>query len=119
MHNLKNLIWFNNIDIETFYPRCYDLALQEEQDDFAQEYMAIKAEGFLKRYVRELRETAANGDEIKSTVKEKVIRVAMKVSERRLKDLNEMIDDPKAFEMLVSPEEWKILSYDELNDIKL
>ena len=27
MHNLKNLIWFNNIDIETFYPRCYDLAL--------------------------------------------------------------------------------------------
>jgi len=30
MHNLKNLIWFNNIDIETFYPRCYDLALTEE-----------------------------------------------------------------------------------------
>ena len=27
MHNLKNLIWFNNIDIETFYPRCYDLSL--------------------------------------------------------------------------------------------
>ena len=34
MHNLKNLIWFNNIDIETFYPRCYDLSLTEEQDDF-------------------------------------------------------------------------------------
>ena len=27
MHNLKNLIWFNSIDIDTFYPRCYDLAL--------------------------------------------------------------------------------------------
>jgi hypothetical protein len=35
MHNLKNLIWFNNIDIETFYPRCYDLTLPDEQDDFA------------------------------------------------------------------------------------
>ena len=34
MHNLKNLIWFNNIDIETFYPRCYDLSLPEEQEDF-------------------------------------------------------------------------------------
>lgn len=30
-----------------------------------------------------------------------------------------MIDDPKAFEMLVSPEEWKILGYDELNEKKL
>lgn len=58
MHNLKNLIWFNNIDIETFYPRCYDLALTEEQDDFAQEYMAVKAECHLKRFVRELRESA-------------------------------------------------------------
>jgi hypothetical protein len=36
-------------------------------------------------------------------VKEKVIKIAMIVCERRLKDLNEMIDDPKAFEMLVSP----------------
>jgi hypothetical protein len=36
-------------------------------------------------------------------VKEKVIKIAMNVCERRLKDLNEMIDDPKAFEMLVSP----------------
>mgnify|MGYP006907046573 CR=1 FL=1 len=52
MHNLKNLIWFNNIDIETFYPRCYDLALQEECDDFAQEYMAVKAECHIKKYVR-------------------------------------------------------------------
>jgi len=30
MHSLKNLIWFNNVDIETFYPRCYDLALPDE-----------------------------------------------------------------------------------------
>lgn len=58
MHNLKNLIWFNNIDIETFYPRCYDLALVEEQEDFAQEYMAVKAECHLKKFVREVRLSA-------------------------------------------------------------
>lgn len=110
MHNLKNLIWFNNIDIETFYPRCYDLALTEEQDDFAQEFMAIKAECHLKRYIRELRESAAVEDgEIKTGVKDKVIKVAMKVCERRLKDLNELIDDPSGFELLVSPDEWRIL----------
>jgi len=33
-HNLKNLIWFNNVDIDTFYPRCFDLAMQEELEDF-------------------------------------------------------------------------------------
>jgi len=120
MHNLKNLIWFNNIDIETFYPRCYDLSLTEEQDDFIQEFMAVKAECFIKKYIRELRETAASEEgEIKTTVKEKIIKLAMRVVERRLKDLNEMIDDPKAFEDLVSEAEWKILGADELNEKKL
>ena len=120
MHNLKNLIWFNNIDIETFYPRCYDLCLTEEQDDFAQEYMAVKAESHLKRWIRELRESAKSEEgEIKSAVKPKVIQTAITVNMRRLKDLNEMIDDPKAFELLVSPEEWKILSFDELSEEKM
>lgn len=95
MHNLKNLIWHNNIDVETFYPRCYDLALTEEQEDFAQEYMAVKAECHLRKFVRQLRESASSEEgEIKTTVKEKVVKVAIKVCERRLKDLNELIDDP-------------------------
>jgi len=38
------------------------------------------------------------------------------VCERRLKDLDELIDDPKAFENLVSAEEWKILGADEPNE---
>jgi len=25
-HSLKNLIWFSNVDIDKFYPRCFDLA---------------------------------------------------------------------------------------------
>ena len=29
-HSLKNLIWFNAVDIDTFYPRCYDLGIEEE-----------------------------------------------------------------------------------------
>jgi len=117
MHNLKNLIWFNNIDIETFYPRCYDLSLTEEQDDFIQEFKAVKAECILKRYIRELRESAQSEEsDIKTSVKEKALKVAMKVIERRLKDLDELIDDPKAFQDLVSPEEWKILGADELNE---
>jgi len=40
--------------------------------------------------------------EIKTTVKERKIKIAIKVCERRLKDLNELIDDPKAFQDLVN-----------------
>lgn len=120
MHNLKNLIWFNNIDIETFYPRCYDLSLQEECEDFEQEYKAVKAECHVKRFVRELRESANSEEgEIKTTVKDKVLKTSIKICQRRLKDLNEMIDDPTAFEYMVTPEEWRIIGADELNEKKL
>ena len=103
MTNLKNLIWFNNIDIETFFPRCYDLSLEEECDDFNQEFKAVKAECVLKKYIRQLKESAMSEEgEIKTTVKERKIKIAIKVCERRLKDLNELIDDPKAFQDLVN-----------------
>ena len=82
--------------------------------------MAVKAECHLKKYVRELRQSAMSEEgEIKTTVKEKCLKLAIKVSERRLKDLNELIDDPTGFESLVSVEEWKILGADELNEKKL
>ena len=42
-HSLKNLIWFNAVDIDTFYPRCYDMGLPEEVDDFTQEFKSVKA----------------------------------------------------------------------------
>ena len=51
-----------------------------------------------------------------TTVKEKVLKVAMNVCQRRLRDLNDLIDDPKAYQELVSPADWKILGADELNE---
>lgn len=51
----------------------------------------------------------------KTTVTDKVLKVALKVSEKRLKDLDDLIDDPNAFSSLVTDEEWKILGADELN----
>ena len=51
-HNLQNLIWFNNVDIDTFYPRCFDLAVSEELDDFVEEFKAMKAESYVKTFVR-------------------------------------------------------------------
>ncbi len=115
-HNLNNLVWFNNVDIDTFYPRCFDLAMPEDLEDFVSEFKAIKAESFVKTYVREMKET--NGEK-SETVNDKLLKVSLRVCERRLKDLDDLIDDPNAFTSLVSEEEWKILSFDEMDDKQL
>lgn len=41
------------------------------------------------------------------------------MTERRVKDLDDLIDDPTAFGDLVTEAEWKILGADELNDESL
>ena len=118
-HSLKNLIWFNAVDIDTFYPRCYDLAITEELEDFVQEFKQMKAVCYLKIYVRQMREAfAASGnsmtEEIKSkTVTDKIYKVAMKICKNRTRDLDDLIDDPQGFMSLVSENEWAILSQDE------
>jgi len=50
-----------------------------------------------------------------STVTDKILKIALRVSEKRLRDLDDLIDDPNAFSSLVTEEEWAILGADELN----
>lgn len=59
-----------------------------------------------------MRESQGSG---KSTVEDKVLKVAFKVCEKRLKELDEMIDDPTSFAELVTDDEWKVLGADEMN----
>ena len=40
----------------------------------------------------------------------------MSIGTRRVRDLDDLIDDPSAFEKLVSDAEWKILAADELTE---
>jgi hypothetical protein len=66
----------------------------------------------LKQFVREMRESMG---EKPSTVTDKILKIALRVSEKRLRDLDDLIDDPNAFSSLVNEEEWAILGADELN----
>lgn len=98
-HSLRNLIWFNSVDIDTFYPRCFDLSENAEKEDFYTEFKAIRAESLLK--------IVSDGGKIAA----KVVKVALKVTKKRLRDLDELIDDPKVNSWeLVSDKDWKILS---------
>lgn len=41
-HSLKNLVWWNNVDMDSFFPKSYDLTEMEELDDFTNEFRFIK-----------------------------------------------------------------------------
>lgn len=43
------------------------------------------------------------------SIKTEVLEVAQNICEKSTRDLDELIDDPKAFAELVSDEEWRIL----------
>ncbi len=36
--NLRNLIWFRNVDMFSFFPRCYDLCEINDLDDFIEDF---------------------------------------------------------------------------------
>ena len=107
-HSLRNLIWFNNVDIDTFFPRCFDASEQAELDDLITEIKAVKAESILRRYCA--------GEKMQG----KVVCVALRVCNRRLKDLDDLIDDPNIQNFtLVTDEEWTILASDEMTTEEL
>lgn len=100
--NLHNLVWHSNVDIDTFYPRCYNATDPIEMDDFKQDFKAIKAECVLKEYART------------SGVGEEKLLVALNVCEKRMRDIDDALDDPNVDTELVSDTEWEILGNDEI-----
>ncbi|CEM06450.1 unnamed protein product [Vitrella brassicaformis CCMP3155] len=55
LRNLRSLIWFEDVDIDTFFPRCFDLSDPAEMQDFVDEYKTCKAMAILKLYVQQLK----------------------------------------------------------------
>lgn len=105
-HNLRNLIWFNNVDIDTFYPRSFDLIDAGEIADFTEDFKSVKAECILKDFY-------ISGFKIQAVGEEKLL-VALNICERRLRDLDELLDESNPELSQVTPEEWEIIGTDEL-----
>jgi tubulin monoglycylase TTLL3/8 len=49
--NLRSLVWFEPIDIDSFFPRCYDLGNEGEIDDFIGDFRQTAAISVLRYYV--------------------------------------------------------------------
>ncbi|KRX06005.1 hypothetical protein PPERSA_01083 [Pseudocohnilembus persalinus] len=109
--NLRHLAWCANVDVNEFYPRCYDLTDNDEIEEFETDFKITKAESILKQYANKMKNNKNVSEE-----EEVVIQVALQVYKRKLRDINELIDEQgEEHFKLITDEEWEILSADELD----
>ena len=40
--NLRNLVWFRSVNIDTFYPKCFDLSEINDFNDFIEEFKIMR-----------------------------------------------------------------------------
>jgi hypothetical protein len=96
-NNLKYLKWWSTIPIDQFFPRSYDLSEMKEIGEFKEDFRVCRAESILKKFVKKKECPAV----------EKLI-ISIHINEKRLKDVDEIIDDPD-LENLVKEEEWEYI----------
>lgn len=84
-NSLKDLVWWSNTPQDEFFPKCYDLTDFKEVDEFHEEFKVNRAEAILKRFKRKR--------ECPNSI-EKLL-VAIHVNEKRLCDVDDIIDDPE------------------------
>ena len=100
-HNLKKLIWEQNIDIDTFFPVTFDL-IDEEIKDCIEQFKALKAENVLKEYIYKNKSV--------EDINFGRLIAAIRVSERRLMEVEDWVDGWNKGDCLATREEWEILS---------
>lgn len=82
--NLRNLTGSDFIDIDEFYPRCYDLEDANDFEDFIEEFKFTKAESVIKEFLR-----LKNNNVDKN--KELMIKIAINAVSRKYLDVYEKI----------------------------
>lgn len=108
--SLKNLVWWNTVAVDTFFPKCFDLTETVgsdlcEEDDFKNEYRYLKAESILKNFVKD-----------QTTIKQfEKLQIAISICEKRIKDIDDQIDD-SSLDLMVTDQEWNIIRKEFLND---
>lgn len=108
----KNLIWFQKEDIDTFFPRCFDLNDVAEFDDFIEDFKLSEAEKFLKIFKN------SNGEGAKNPLLILKVLVSLEIFERRLQSLDMTINQLiKGTYETVTAEEWEVLIISNLQQI--
>ena len=109
--NLRNLKWFEDVDMDQFFPRSYDLADPDELCDFVDDFKMVAAENVLKLFLRDGAamkdcQGRAVGAENYSTC----VQLALLVLDAHIRRCNVLdIDDDDCCNLRLSPLEWTLL----------
>jgi tubulin monoglycylase TTLL3/8 len=81
--NLRTLIMGSNIDVDRFFPRCYDLGDQPDFENFVENFKIGFAETVVRRFL--VQPDRYHNLELK-------MRIAIEVLERRIRNFSEIVD---------------------------
>lgn len=81
-YNLRNLKWVRDINIDTFFPRCYDVSEMNDFEDFVEDFKITKAESILKDYYYDIR-----------NIDEKILRSCIEIFHRKFVDIDDDLDN--------------------------
>ena len=103
-NSLKNLVWWSTHSQDEFFPKCYDLTDFKELNEFKEDFRVNRAESILKRYIQK-----------KECSRVEKLLIAIHINEKRLKDIDDLIDDPD-LENLVTENEWTMIEKEKSSD---
>jgi hypothetical protein len=102
---MKHIKWYADVDPDSFFPKCFNLADDDSFEEFIEYFKMIKAECILKKYLHKL----SKGLHVDLGV----LETALKVCRRRNLNIDEFIETKDLPLSAVTNEEWELLRKEE------